>query len=187
MIVLRHTRPAVAEGTCYGRTDLALDGDFEPALAAILRDLPEVSEIRTSPLGRCRRLAERLALARNLPLIEDGDLIEMDFGAWEGLPWAQVPRAELDAWAADFHHARPHGGESVAMLAARVRNALARAGERRPPGLWVAHSGVARAAAALTGRAEGWETRLEFGRWLDLTDATRVDRSERPGQSPPSV
>ena len=50
----------------------------------------------------------------------------MDFGRWEGLPWSAVPRAELDAWAADLMHARPHGGESVAMLLARTRRALAR-------------------------------------------------------------
>jgi len=153
---------------CYGRTDLDLDDGFEAALATILRDLPPVSAITTSPLGRCRKLAERLAAARDLSLVEDPRLMEMDFGSWEGLAWSDVPRAELDAWAADFRHARPHGGESVAMLEARVAAALADAAARRPPTLWVAHSGVARAAAALTGRPEGWETQLAFGRWLDL-------------------
>lgn len=169
MIVLRHTRPAIAEGTCYGRSDLALDDGFEAGLAAILRDLPPVSSVRTSPLSRCRRLAERLAAARGLPLDVDEALVEMDFGAWEGVPWCDVPRSELDAWALDFRHARPHGGESVAMLEARVGAALADAASIRPPTLWVAHAGVARAAAALTGRAQGWDTRLDFGRWLDLT------------------
>lgn len=168
MILLRHTRPDVAEGVCYGRTDLALGDDFETAVAAVLRNLPPVSRVITSPLTRCRSLAGRIAGARGLALIEDPRLAEMDFGAWEGKPWAVIARAELDAWAADFRHARPHGGESVAMLETRVRAALASTAPQRPPALWVAHAGVARAAAALTGRAQGWDTRLDFGRWLDL-------------------
>lgn len=170
MILLRHTRPAVAEGICYGRSDLDLAPDFEAALAVILRDLPPVACVVTSPLSRCRRLAEAIAAERALPLACDQRLREMDFGAWEGTPWAAVPRAELDAWAADFHGARPHGGESVAMLAARVGAALAETPASRPPVLWVAHSGVARAAAALTGRHRGWDTDLAFGAWLDLSD-----------------
>jgi alpha-ribazole phosphatase len=168
VILLRHTRPAVAEGVCYGRTDLDLDGGFDAALAEILSGLPEVAAVATSPLGRCRRLAEAVAAARDLPLATDPRLVEMDFGAWEGRPWRALPRDQLDAWAADFHGARPHGGERVADLAARVGAALAAAPSGPPPLLWVSHAGVARAAAARTGRAQGWDTRLDFGRWLDL-------------------
>jgi alpha-ribazole phosphatase len=170
VILLRHTRPAVAEGTCYGRSDLALAQDFGAALAGILRDLPEVARVVTSPLTRCRRLAEAIAAERGLGLVADDRLREMDFGSWEGRAWAAIPRADLDAWAADFHGARPHGGESVAMLAARVGAALTETPASRPPVLWVAHSGIARAAAALTGRDPGWETDLAFGAWLDLSD-----------------
>lgn len=181
MILLRHTRPAVADGVCYGRTDLALADDFEAALAAILAGLPPVVAVVTSPLSRCRRLAAGIAAARGIGLAEDPRLVEMDFGSWEGLPWAALPRDELDAWSANFHHARPHGGESVAMLADRVAAALAEVPVGPAPTLWVAHAGVARAAAALTGAAGGWDTRLGFGRWLDL----RVDSDRRPPQSRP--
>ncbi len=173
MILLRHTRPASAEGLCYGRTDLGLAADFEPALAAILAGLPPVAAVATSPLSRCRRLAARIAAARGLPLAEDARLVEMDFGAWEGRPWTALPRAELDAWAADFHHARPHGGESVAMLAARVGAALAEVAPDGPAVLWVSHSGVARAACAALDRPPGWETQLGFGAWLDLAPPRR--------------
>lgn len=176
MILLRHTRPDVAEGVCYGRSDLGLHAEFEPALARILEGLPAVSAVVTSPLSRCRRLAEGVAEAREIPLTEDPRLIEMDFGTWEGRAWASLPRAELDAWAADFHHARPHGGESVAMLADRVARALAQTRPARPPTLWVAHAGVAKAAAALTGRPEGWDMRLDFGCWFDLREAPGVRR-----------
>lgn len=170
MILLRHTRPEIAEGICYGRSDLDLAADFETVLAGILRDLPEVAHVVTSPLRRCRRLAEAIAADRGLALATDTRLREMDFGHWEGQAWDAIPRAELDAWAAEFQDARPHGGESVGMLAARVGAALSETPLSRPPVLWVAHSGVARAAAALTGRHRGWDTDVAFGCWLDLRD-----------------
>ncbi len=169
MILLRHSRPAVAEGTCYGRTDLGTGPDFEAAAAAVVAALPPVAAVRSSPLVRCLRLAERIAGARALPLDTDPRLMEMDFGRWEARPWAEIDRVELDAWAADFDHARPHGGESVAMLAARVRAALEAVEQREPPVLWVTHSGVVRAACAITGAGAGWATDLGFAEWLDLS------------------
>lgn len=169
MILLRHTRPEVGEGICYGRSDLDLRADFEAASREVLARLPPVRRVVSSPLGRCRHLAQRIAACRGLALAVDPRLAEMDFGTWEGRAWSAIARAELDAWAADFHHARPHGGESVAMLAARVDAALGTVEPGRPPVLWVSHAGVARAAAAHLGCARGWETRLGFGDWLDLS------------------
>lgn len=173
LILLRHTRPAVAPGLCYGRSEIDLADDFEPALAAILRDLPPLAQVTTSPLGRCRRLAERIAAARGLPLAEDPRLAEIDFGAWEGRPWRDLPRPELDAWAADFHHARPHGGETIAELAVRVAAALAELDADGPAVLWVSHAGVARAACAALDLPPGWDTRLAFGAWLELAPPRR--------------
>lgn len=169
LTLLRHTRPDIAEGICYGRSDLALAACFETSAAAALAGLPQVGEVISSPLSRCLRLAERIAGVRRLPLRIEPRIVEMDFGSWEGQPWAEIPRAELDAWAADFEGARPHGGESPAMLAARVKEALEETGSG--PVLWVTHAGVVRAACALRGAREGWETRLPFGTWLTLERA----------------
>lgn len=168
LILLRHTRPEVPEGVCYGRADLPLGGDFAAAAEAILPGLQEVSRVVTSPLSRCSRLAEWIARARDLEPETDMRIAEMDFGSWEQVPWDAVPRAELDAWAADFHGARPHGGESVAMLAARVEAALDETPATDPPALWVTHAGVKRAACAVRNAKRGWENRLGFGRWLVL-------------------
>lgn len=168
LILLRHTRPEVPEGVCYGRADLPLACGFDAAAEAILAGLPEVSRVVASPLSRCARLAERIARARDLDSETDARIAEMDFGSWEKLRWDAVPRAELDAWAADFHGARPHGGESVAMLAARVEAALEGTPATDPPVLWVTHAGVVRAACAARAAEQGWETRLGFGRWLAL-------------------
>jgi alpha-ribazole phosphatase len=70
----------------------------------------------TSPAQRCRVIADALGV----PVV-DARLQELDFGEWEGLAWDDVPRAALDAWAADVGGFAPPGGESGAALIARVR------------------------------------------------------------------
>lgn len=158
LIFVRHTTPHVAPGTCYGRTDLALAESFEAeaeAVAAALARLAPDGPILSSPLSRCLRLAERLG-----PFAPHPAFVEMDFGAWEGQPWDAIPRAELDAWAADFLGARPHGGESVAQLRDRVAAGL----EGLPTGsVIVTHAGVIKAAAAILNHPEGWDIKPAFG------------------------
>lgn len=168
LILLRHTAPDVAPGTCYGRLDLPPGPGFEGEAAAVLARLPPVARLLTSPLARCRRLAETIGQARGLPVETDPALIEIDFGRWEGLSWDAVPRDELDIWAADFWHARPHGGESVAMFADRVAAFLA-APPAGGPVLAVTHAGIMRAALHLSGRDETWARRFAFGEALELS------------------
>lgn len=170
LILVRHTRPAVAEGICYGMTDLSLAPTFEEEAARIIEALPPAERLVTSPLRRCRLLAERIGAARNLAPVIDARLREMDFGAWEGVPWASIPRAELDAWAADFLHARPHGGESVHMLRERTGAAI---DDYRRSGLShvvVTHAGVIKAARAHGGEPEGWRSSVDFGGMVRLPD-----------------
>ena len=170
MILLRHTRPAVAEGVCYGRTDLDLAPCFAAQAARLTAELPAVAAVVTSPLSRCRRLAEAIATARDLPLTTEARLIEIDFGRWEGLAWDAIPRAEIDAWAADLLHARPHGGETVAELTARSRAALVDLARGPRPVLAVTHAGVIKAARAARHGPDAWHAPLSFGMWDVLED-----------------
>jgi alpha-ribazole phosphatase len=101
-------------------------------------------------------------------LTTDPRLAEMDFGAWEGRPWAAIPRRELDAWAADLTGARPHGGESVADLSARALAALRDAAQGPVPALVVTHAGVIKAAMAQARGPAGWQAQVDFGGWLRL-------------------
>lgn len=117
LILLRHTIPQGAEGVCYGRTDLPLAPGLDVEVTRLLAELPPVMRIVSSPLTRCRQLAEAIGRARQHRVEIDPGLIEMDFGAWENRPWAELPRAQIDQWAEDFQNAKPHGGESVADLA----------------------------------------------------------------------
>ena len=168
LIFLRHTRPVGSDGVCYGVTDLAAGPDLPNEVRRLQAQLPVVGRILSSPLVRCLRLAEALGAARGLEATVDHRLRELDFGAWEGRLWDNIPRAEIDAWAADLMGARPHGGETVAELAARVGAALEGAAETAPATLVVTHMGVIRAALAQAGRAGAWEARLPFGGWVDI-------------------
>jgi alpha-ribazole phosphatase len=114
VVLVRHPAPDIAAGVCYGRLDVPLR-----AGATLASSLPalDLARIWTSPSQRCRAVAE--AMAR--PLRVEARLLELDFGAWEGMAWDAVPRAALDAWAADPLGFAPPGGESGAALLARVR------------------------------------------------------------------
>ncbi|MFP7571440.1 histidine phosphatase family protein [Marivita sp. S2033] len=160
LTLVRHTTPAVAAGTCYGRTDLALADSFEDEADRVLQTLPSATVVLTSPLQRCTRLARRISDHAELELRPSSGWIEMDFGAWEGVPWADIPRDSLDAWAADFDHFNDHGGESVAMLERRVRAALTAA---PPNAIVVTHAGCIKAACAIYGLHQGWNTETVFG------------------------
>ena len=119
--MVRHPPVSGGQGRCYGRLDLRLARPKQdiPALIAQLAPLRGAA-IHTSPLHRCRLVAEALAADWGQAAQRDDRLIEMDFGAWEGVPWDDVPRHELDAWAADLQGFTPPGGENGDRLIARV-------------------------------------------------------------------
>lgn len=148
--LIRHTRVLGAEGLCYGRTDRPLADTFAAEAAAVRARLGFAPQfVVTSPSTRCRRLAEVLGAAE---LRVDARLLELNFGAWENRRWDDIPRAEVDAWAADFVTLVPPEGESLQALAARVE-AVRRelAGETRSVAV-ITHAGPIRAWLCL---AEG--------------------------------
>lgn len=170
VVMLRHTTPRVAPGTCYGRTDLDVADSFEQEVEQVLGALPDFTAIVSSPLQRCRKLADRVAAQAGLTVQIETRLIEMDFGHWEGTAWTAIPRAELDMWANDFHDARPHGGETVGELKARVDAALAEIWSSAVPTLIVTHAGVIRAALAQGRGAQHYQTDVSFGEFIRLPE-----------------
>lgn len=149
MIFLRHPRPEAPPGLCYGRTDLAPGAGAQAEIAGALALTPPVARVVASPARRCRDLAEALAARDAVELCFDERLRELDFGAWEGRRWWDIPRRESDPWAADPWRLAPPGGESFAALYARVRAVLA---ELSPGTAIVSHAGPIRAARmVLTG------------------------------------
>jgi alpha-ribazole phosphatase len=121
LILIRHPAVDVAPGTCYGQTDVPLLDDVAGSAHALtarmdaLRVPGCIGEWHSSPLSRCRLIAEALGPVRSDPRLQ-----ELDFGAWEGQGWDAIDRASLDAWTEDLQHARAHGGESLSQFTRRV-------------------------------------------------------------------
>ena len=148
--LVRHLAPLVAQGTCYGRTDLAVDAAAQArAVPALRARLPAGVPVFSSPLVRCASLALALALAREADVRIDARLLELDFGNWEMRSWDQIARLDIDAWAADVATYRPGGGESVTEMALRIDAFYtALMGETWPEVVIVCHAGAMRLLSA---------------------------------------
>ena len=144
--LLRHLPTDIVPGLCYGRLDLppGAGGDAGGALAAL--EGFAATALFSSPARRCLALAEQVAAQTGLPVRPDARLLELDFGAWEGMPWDDVPRAALDEWAADPWGFASPGGESGAALVARVRDFHAALPDHA---IVVSHGGPLKVLAAL--------------------------------------
>ena len=162
--LVRHARPLIAEGICYGATDVPADAAHTQATADGLAPLlPSGLTVWTSPLQRCQLLAEQiLALRPDLQLRTDARLREMDFGCWEGQRWDLIPRSAYDDWTGNFGTARFGGKESVNELLQRVAAARAEAQALGQDVVWVTHAGVLRAMALL---AQGLLTLNQAPQW----------------------
>ena len=143
MIFLRHPRPEVPAGTCYGRMDIGVGPEGEADIERALAETPRLMRIIASPALRCRGLAEALAARDWVTLSFDPRLWELNFGDWEGMPWDLIRRSDSDRWAADPWRIAPPGGETFAEVHARVGAVLA---EASPETALVCHAGPIRAA-----------------------------------------
>ena len=131
-LLLRHGQTEMsAERRFAGRGDIPLTSTGVQQAAAVavrLADRGGIDVVLTSPLLRALRTAEAVAHAVGVPLTVDPDLVETDFGDWEGLTFGEVVARwpdEMEAWRADVS-AAPPGGESFAAVAKRVDAALDR-------------------------------------------------------------
>ena len=87
--------------------------------------VPVASAVVTSPLQRAYDTAAAAAGALGLPVQVDDDLIETDFGEWEGLTFLEAAQRQPDLhgrWLRDTSLPAP-GGESFDEVAQRVRGA----------------------------------------------------------------
>ncbi|MFD7920582.1 bifunctional RNase H/acid phosphatase [Streptomyces sp. NPDC059740] len=105
------------------------------AVAAALAAGSGVQAVVTSPLRRCRETAETVAGRLGLDVQVEEGLRETDFGAWEGLTFAEVRerhREDLDAWLRSAKAAPTGGGESFTAVTRRVTAARDRLLARHP-------------------------------------------------------
>jgi ribonuclease H / adenosylcobalamin/alpha-ribazole phosphatase len=129
--LLRHGQTPMSVQKRYaGRTDAPLTevGAQQAAAAAKRLASAGLGVIVTSPLLRTVQTAQAVAAVTGATLVTDDGFRETDFGAWEGLTFAEVRErwpAEISAWLADPDVAPP-GGESFTDVSARVTAALDR-------------------------------------------------------------
>jgi len=124
----------------HGQTELSVDrrysGRGNPALtelgrrqadaaAAYLAQQGGISAVVSSPLQRAHDTATASAKALGLDVTVDDDLIETDFGAWEGLTFGEAAARDPELhtrWLRDTSQPPPDG-ESFDEVAHRVRRA----------------------------------------------------------------
>ena len=178
---VRHAPVINPSGAIYGRLDIPADVSDAASLRATANRLPAQAAWVATPLRRTRQTADGLlaAGADRLdapPIHIEPDLMEQDFGDWQGLT-----RAELYADSVEPHPfwvspatARPPGGESFADLMGRVGPAIDRLSAAYAGGdiVAVCHGGPIRAAIALA-LALDPETALRFV--IDTLSVTRLD------------
>lgn len=120
-VLIRHTRTSARTGTCYGHLDITLAPTHAEDIRAALVNVAPVDAVFSSPLQRCRLLAQVLAQRDGCPLVLENALRELNFGQWEGLTWDNIPRAQSDQWAQNPWDRAPPDGESEQALWDRVR------------------------------------------------------------------
>ena len=154
LALLRHAPTAWSrEHRLQGRADVALDAAGRAAARA-WRLPPEMAARRwlVSPLARAVETAAMLRLDAK----PEPRLIEMDWGAWEGLLQGEL-RANDPAFRAEEARGldlQPPSGESPRAVQQRILPLLAEIAAGNGPLGAVTHKGVIRAVLAL---ATGWD------------------------------
>ncbi|WP_156686636.1 bifunctional RNase H/acid phosphatase [Mycobacterium sp. Marseille-P9652] len=147
LLLLRHGQTELSAQRRYsGRGNPALTDVGRQQAAAAARYLAErggIAAVFASPLQRAYDTAATAAKALGLDVTVDDDLIETDFGAWDGLTFNEAAERDPDLhgrWLRDTS-ITPPGGESFDDVLDRVLRARGRieAGHRGSTVLVVSH------------------------------------------------
>ncbi|MFD5321356.1 bifunctional RNase H/acid phosphatase [Streptomyces sp. NPDC127098] len=128
LLLLRHGETPLTpqkrfSGSTGGDPELSETGRRQAEAAARVLAEAGVAAVVSSPLARCLQTAEIVARRLDLPVRTDDGLRETDFGAWEGLTFAEIQQrhpADLAAWLRDPDARPTGGGESFTAVARRV-------------------------------------------------------------------
>ena len=175
LYLVRHPKPVVEHGICYGASDLVCHPAALEATATALKNLlPNDLTILSSPLSRCEQLAQHLCrLEPSFPYKSDARLAEMNFGNWELKAWDAIAAHELAAWTQTFAAYRCGGtGESAGHFVQRVAKRLYESAQDANDQIWITHAGVIRALGWLAGQPAQVFTALAglLGRPFDWDD-----------------
>lgn len=125
-IIVRHGQTKGTETQrYYGRTDMPLTKTGVDQIGRVRKNLNgcPVDYIYTSPLRRCMQTAEILRWGRYVPIEISRNIVEIDFGSWEGLTIPQMKKRNpkrFNNWLYDFTNFKMPNGESVRDMIKRV-------------------------------------------------------------------
>ena len=178
LILLRHGQTAAnAAGLLLGRDDPPLTdlGRRQAEMLAGVSGVGAAVRVISSPLARTRQTADLLGP----PVTVDDRWIEIDYGAYEGTPLADVPPEVWVQWRADPGW-RPRGGESLTDVGRRVRascDELLASGEAAAADVVVvSHVSPIKAAVAW---ALGVGDEIVWRMFLDVASVCRITTSGR--------
>lgn len=132
MLLLRHGQTELSRERRYsgrGNPELTDTGRRQAdAAARYLAERGGIAAVVTSPLQRSYETAAAAAKALGLDVTVDDDLIETDFGAWEGLTFLEAAERDPDLHGQWLRNTglRPPGGESFDDVQQRVQRARSR-------------------------------------------------------------
>lgn len=140
--LIRHTTPNIARGICYGQSDIDVTETFHEEASVIKTYLPaSIQHVHSSPLQRCRKLAEFLFPQNGISF--HPALKEMNFGDWELQKWDDITTDELNSWMNDFVNVCTPEGESYVQLYERSTGLFNQLKQAMPAAI-ITHGGVIR-------------------------------------------
>jgi len=152
--LVRHTSVACGPTICYGQTDVDVAESFIEEAEKVKYKITnqQFDGIYSSPLQRCTKLADYCGYSNP---VWDKRLMELNFGDWENIPWAEITDPSIEDWYQDWINTRTTNGESFADQVVRVKNFLDELKNTNHQHVLIyTHAGVIRAIAILLGLVE---------------------------------
>ncbi|GHC19771.1 alpha-ribazole-5'-phosphate phosphatase [Kushneria pakistanensis] len=120
---LRHGACEGPQQCLRGHTDVALSAQGRADMLAAAGRLPRPHLIITSPLVRCKNVGETLAHGWGVPLHIVPEIMEMNFGDWDGVPTQELlqhSRPALESFWKDPQSFPPPNGETLDSFLIRI-------------------------------------------------------------------
>ncbi len=182
LILVRHGESvANAKGCFAGRMDFDLTVNGQNQVEQLAQKLTAhgLSYIYSSPLIRAKRTADSIASACGLTANPWPDLIEQDYGLWDGLCFSEVKRrydSEFQAWMNGDPGLAPPKGESLIDVHKRASRVVDQLKSKFTGGekvALVAHAGFLQAVICClvgTPLSNRWPYRLQTATytWIEI-------------------
>ncbi len=171
IVLIRHTKPDIEKGICYGQSDIDLADSFQQEINTIKEKISDYKKykIYSSPLKRCKKLASSLF---STTIHFDDRLKELDFGNWELKAWDNISSNEMKPWMNDFVNKRVPNGESYVDLQKRTLAFIHEKIKSQEDIVVVTHAGVIRALKAYFDKIklkDSFKIRVDYGDIFTIT------------------